>query len=228
MDLWFHTSILLATRSYSVKQVLCRLILLKDFLDEYSAASGQLVNLEKSSVFFSKNSSAQCKAYVCSTLKGVKERKNSKSLGLPLVIGRSKSEIIFNYVVDTDKKRIGSWKNVFLSQAGKWVLIWTVVEELPVYVMSCFKLPTGIYNAICQEVANFWWGSNKSDSHKIHWKSWKIISIPTFAGHRRQTLESTITFWDLWEIWCWKYSQNAYQLNRVQRSFDLAFLIPWV
>ena len=51
---------------------------------------------------------------------------------------------------------MNSWKNKLLNQGGKEVLLKAV--SMPVYTMSCFKLP----NKLCKEVtsifANYWWG----------------------------------------------------------------------
>ncbi|XP_027182377.1 uncharacterized protein LOC113780798 [Coffea eugenioides] len=54
-------------------------------LELYGKASGQIINAEKSSVFFSKNTKEGEKAEILDTLGGMMEAKQSKYLGLPLV-----------------------------------------------------------------------------------------------------------------------------------------------
>ena len=59
-------------------------------LETYGEASRQIINAEKSSKFFSKNTDERRKDEILSTLDGMKLAKQSKYLGLPMVIGRSK------------------------------------------------------------------------------------------------------------------------------------------
>lgn len=61
-----------------------------EILSTFEACSGQEINLEKSSIFLSKNAGCLLRQEVCSVLRGVKEQSCSKYLGLPKMIGRSK------------------------------------------------------------------------------------------------------------------------------------------
>uniref|UniRef100_A0A5B7A5C8 Reverse transcriptase zinc-binding domain-containing protein n=1 Tax=Davidia involucrata TaxID=16924 RepID=A0A5B7A5C8_DAVIN len=46
-----------------------------------------------------------------------------------------------------------------------------VAQAIPTYMMSCFKLPVAICEAINKMVSNFWWGQQGSE-RKIHWLKW--------------------------------------------------------
>ncbi|CAA0807068.1 Unknown protein, partial [Striga hermonthica] len=65
-------------------------------LDKYKLFSGQMVNLHKSVVFFSRNTPQHLQDNICSTLQGITSHKSTRYLGLPLGIGRSKLEA-FNF-----------------------------------------------------------------------------------------------------------------------------------
>jgi len=56
-------------------------------------------------------------------------------------------------------KRCSAWDVRFLSAAGKEVLIESVAQAIPVYVMSVFLLPTSLHNALEHRIRQFWWGS---------------------------------------------------------------------
>jgi len=51
-------------------------------------------------------------------------------LGLPALVGRSKSRT-FSGISDRVKKKLDGWKEKFLSQVGKEVLIKAVVQAIP-------------------------------------------------------------------------------------------------
>ena len=64
------------------------------------------------------------------------------------------------------------WKEKFLSQAGKEVMLKLVILALPTYAMSCCKLPKTLCMDICREMAKFWWGDSE-EAKKIHWIEWE-------------------------------------------------------
>ncbi|CAA0823366.1 Unknown protein, partial [Striga hermonthica] len=95
--------------------------LIMDMLQRYQKFAGQKVNLNKSSMFLSRNCSVDVKEKICSILSGVMVKRSTRYLGLSLRIGASKHEA-FQFVVDTVRTRISSWKNHLLSTAGKEVM----------------------------------------------------------------------------------------------------------
>lgn len=54
------------------------------------------------------------------------------------------------------------------SIGGKEVLIKAVIQTIPCYSMSGFKIPKKLLNEINQMAARFWWGEGEKD-RKIHW-----------------------------------------------------------
>ncbi|CAA0815770.1 Unknown protein, partial [Striga hermonthica] len=71
-----------------------------------------------SSAFFSKNTSLTAQNQVCAIMAGIQLHSSTRYLGLPLGIGRSKSEV-FSYVLDSVKAKLWSWKNKMISVVGK-------------------------------------------------------------------------------------------------------------
>ena len=59
-----------------------------------------------------------------------------KYLGLPSLVGRNK-KASFNYIKERVWKKIQGWKEKFLSQASREILINAVVQTIPTYTMSC-------------------------------------------------------------------------------------------
>ncbi|XP_027086455.2 uncharacterized protein [Coffea arabica] len=147
---------------------------LMQVLEEYGRASGQLINKEKSSIFFSKNVKGRRKEEVLKELEGMREVHQSKYLGLPMVIGRSKRQV-FEFIRQKAIKRIGGWKEKLLSQAGNETLLKSVILALPAYVMSCCRLPKALCQNVCSEMARFWWGQ-REDEKKVHWIGWSRMT----------------------------------------------------
>ena len=83
---------------------------------------------------------------------------HGKYLGLPSFVGRNKREI-FDSLRDRVWKRLKGWKRSLFSAAGKEVLIKAIIQAIPTYVMSCFKIPKKVIKSIHGMASRFWWGS---------------------------------------------------------------------
>ena len=66
------------------------------------------------------------------------ETMNERYLGLPVFIGRSRSNV-FSYLKDRIWQRIQGWKERLLSRAGKEILIKVVAQAIPVFAMGLFR-----------------------------------------------------------------------------------------
>jgi len=51
------------------------------------------------------------------------------------------------------------------------ILIKVVVQALPTYTMSCFKLPVTLCHEIEALIRKFFWGQ-RGDSRRINWIKW--------------------------------------------------------
>ena len=79
---------------------------------------------------------------------GVPTLKNYEEyLDLPSMVGRNK-RVSFEYLKQRVWKRLQGWEGKLLSQAGREVLIKSVIQAIPTYTMSCFKLPV----TLCHEI----------------------------------------------------------------------------
>ncbi|XP_058208234.1 uncharacterized protein LOC131321248 [Rhododendron vialii] len=146
-----------------------------EVLQKYEATSGQLVNRDKSSLFFSPNAPSNVKEGISNSLNITCEIQGGKYLGLPSIIGKSKTEV-FKYVKDRVFNRLQNWKDSTLNMAGKEVLIKLVALTMPNYVMQCFLFPKRVCKDICCAIRKFWWGS-KEGENKINW-GWRLLQGP--------------------------------------------------
>ncbi|XP_058770133.1 uncharacterized protein LOC131643821 [Vicia villosa] len=140
----------------------------------YGMASGQEINLSKSEVFFSNNLSRPAQEDLASIM-GVRHVLGTgKYLGLPSLIGRSK-KATFSYIKDRIWNRINSWKGRSFSRAGKEVMIKSVLQAIPSYVMSIFILPDTFIKEIEIMLNFFWWGGGNTRGG-IRWMAWDRLT----------------------------------------------------
>ncbi|GJV14250.1 RNA-directed DNA polymerase, eukaryota, reverse transcriptase zinc-binding domain protein [Tanacetum coccineum] len=148
-------------------------------LDEFCLSSNLFPSMAKSKPFFG-NVSESVK-YDISLVMPFKEGVLPiKYLGVPMV-----SKMITHrdcmVVIEVIRKRVGDWRNKFLSFAGRLQLISSVLSSLQVYWSSLFLLPINTCNEIDKILKNFLWmggGSNKG----IVSVSWKDICKPKSQG----------------------------------------------
>lgn len=77
--------------------------------------------------------------------------------------------------------KVRGWKEKLLSQAGREVLPKAMVQAIPTYSMSCFKLPTSLCHEIEVMVQKFWWGQ-RGERRKVHWIKWSKLCKPKNEG----------------------------------------------
>ncbi|KAL0362050.1 UNVERIFIED_CONTAM: hypothetical protein Scaly_1160200 [Sesamum calycinum] len=127
---------------------------IRRILRTLEATLGLKINLEKSSIVFSKNFPIVGREDLAAILRNQVEAKHDKYLGMPAVVSRSKREI-FLHLKDRVWSRLQSWKCKNLSQAGKAILLKTVIQSTRTFVMSCFLVPSSICHEIKGLMANF-------------------------------------------------------------------------
>lgn len=156
----------------------CHYIL--ELLRTYENASGQQINQEKTTLFFSASTSVEVRREIQEALQLPAIRSYEAYLGLPSLIGRSKYAS-FASLKERVWRRVQGWQERLLSQAGKEILIKAMVQAIPAYTMSCFQLPKKLCTELERIVRNFWWG-HKGESKKVHWVKWQSLCRSKFMG----------------------------------------------
>lgn len=76
--------------------------------------------------------------------------------------------------------KIQGWKQSALSLARNEVLMKSVVQAIPTYLMNLFKFPIAVCKDLDSLAAGFWWGDS-GGLDKIHWVSWDKMGLPKCA-----------------------------------------------
>lgn len=140
----------------------------------FSDASGLDMNVQKSHVCFSANTSEVLKEEILNVLSMKEMDATSKYLGLPAFWGKSKKEFL-GYIRDRIVAKVRGRGNKQLNQAGKEVLIKSVLQTIPMYPFMCFKAPKSTCAQLNSVISNFWW-ENKDNGGKIHWGAWPKLT----------------------------------------------------
>lgn len=132
--------------------------ILKEIFDCYAAASGQIFNFEKSSMFFSGNTKPEQISAIKNLFQLQFVSRHEKYLGLPLMVGKSKRSL-FQDIKLRILSKISTWQSKLFSSGGKDILIKAIVQAMPAYAMSVFKLPSILCEDMQKTIARFWWNS---------------------------------------------------------------------
>ena len=64
---------------------------------------------------------------------------------------------------------------------GKEILIKSIAQAVPVYVMMVFKIPKEICKGITTAISQYWWGDD-DERRRIHWQEWWKLCMPKGKG----------------------------------------------
>ena len=149
---------------------------IQDILRIYERASGQQINQDKTTLFFSSSTQEEIQNEIKDALRLPVIRQYENYLGLPSMVGRAKHKS-FTQLKERVWRKIQGWKGKLLSQAGREVLIKAVVQAIPAYTMNVFKLPKKLCSELEKMVRDFWWG-HSGEARKVHWVNWGAFCKP--------------------------------------------------
>lgn len=155
--------------------------IIKGLLNTYETLSGQSVNFQKSGIHFSSNVQQRVRNELSNILGVSNNFHDSKYLGLPSLVGRSKKKV-FGFIKEKLWKRVQSWRPKSISQAGKTILIKNGAQSIPSYCTSCFLLPKTLCREMERIMNKYWWNSKPRQNIGINWLGWGDMSMSKHRG----------------------------------------------
>ena len=138
-------------------------------------------------------------------------------LGFPLGAHMNKCSA-WKPVVKKIENRLASWKAKILSRAGRLTLIKSVLNSLPVYFMSMFKMPKAIALKIVKLQRRFFWGESSATQMSCPMVKWSDIELPRQLGGLGV---GNIMYKNLILVfkWWWRFSESDNSLwKRILQS----------
>ena len=90
-------------------------------------------------------------------------------LELPLGANHN-SQRLWDGVEEKLIKRLALWKRHYISKGGRLSLIRSTLSNMPIYLMSLFRLPKGVKKRLERLKRDFLWGDRK-----VHLSNWKTM-----------------------------------------------------
>lgn len=127
---------------------------INEVLEKYQAWSGQRINQSKFSIFITQNTSQATRRMLSVNMPYKESSSKIKYLGLLTTFGRSRKED-YKEMLEKINKHLEGWKSKMLSQAGRTMLIRTVVGAIPTYQMATHLIPKSICKKLDKSFKNF-------------------------------------------------------------------------
>ncbi|XP_070039778.1 uncharacterized protein [Nicotiana tomentosiformis] len=101
-------------------------------------------------------------------------------LGCPIFYTRRRKHY-YDYLIKKVKAKLHSWKGKLLSFGGKTTLITSVLQSMPVHLLSMLDPPNNMLEHLHKVFARFFW-STKEEGRIRHWSSWQNLCLPKEEG----------------------------------------------
>ncbi|XP_060182320.1 uncharacterized protein LOC132611981 [Lycium barbarum] len=121
-------------------------------LQEYEAISGQLINKGKSAFYMHHN-----------------------------ISGALRKKVYYNDLIKKVKNKLQNWKGKLLSFGGKAVRINSVLQSIPIYMLSAVVPTKYTINELHKIFESFYWSTNEEGKSR-HWSSWDKVCLPKEEG----------------------------------------------
>ena len=157
---------------------------MKDILNDFCNRSGQVPNLNKSSILFSKNVPTNIKHQIKSIFPVPDLQPHTMHLGHPLIFSHKDKNKAYEFIYNNFLAKFGTLKANTLNHAGRLQYIKSVLSSIPVYYMSIVMFSNSFVEKINSVIKRFWWAGVQEENitSSIAYRSWQDICQPKDQG----------------------------------------------
>ena len=89
--------------------------------------------------------------------------------------------MIWDPVILKCERKLSKWKQRNLSFGERVTLIKAVLNSIPIFFISFFRVPKNVVDKLVRLQRSFLWGEG-DDQNKLTWVKWKTICLPKEKG----------------------------------------------
>ena len=101
-------------------------------------------------------------------------------LGIPIGANPRRGQM-WDPIIKKCERALSKWKQRHLSFGGRVTLIQSVLNSIPIYFLSFFRIPKKVEEKLVSLQRKFLWGEGP-DKNKIAWIKWNIVCLPKEKG----------------------------------------------
>ena len=146
-------------------------------LYDFCHQSGQIPNLNKSSILFSRNVPNHIKNDIRGVFRVPDLQPNTLHLGHPLIFNHKDRNRAYAFIKNKFHTKFTTVKANKLNHAGRLTYIQSVLSSIPVYYMSTILFSKTFIEELTAIIKRFWWSGiqEESSTKPIHFRSWEDI-----------------------------------------------------
>nr|XP_025638133.1 uncharacterized protein LOC112733407 [Arachis hypogaea] len=176
----------------------------KRLLRCFELMSGLSINFEKSSLI-PINCDEEWVRRMCNVLGCKQDSLPVRYLGISL--GANPRLVkTWKSVIDKVEEKLSLWKAKVLNKAGKLVLIKSVLNSLPVYYLSLYKMPKAVAEKLISLQRRFLW-SREDGRYGMALVKWEVVQAPKRLGGLGVG-DAVIRNTTLMFKWWWRFSKE--------------------
>jgi hypothetical protein len=144
-------------------------------LYDFCRQSGQIPNLNKFSILFSRNVPDHIKNDIRGVFPVPDLQPNTLHLGHPLIFNRKDRNKAYAFIKNKFHAKFTSVKANKLNHAGRLTYIQSVISSIPVYYMSTILFSKTFIEELTTIIKRFWWSriQEENSTRPIQFRSWE-------------------------------------------------------
>lgn len=140
-------------------------------------------------------------------------------LGMPLGSSHKALEI-WDGILEKTERKLSRWKAQSLFRGGRLILINSVLDSLPTYVLPLFPIPVKVEEQLDKLRINFLWQGNY---RLVNWRTVLLSKDREGLGIRNLRLQNG----SLLKKWLWRYTEEGNALWKEVIEAKYGELSPW-